>query len=77
MLVSLTTLAFAPLVDRLGLVVTMIVSLTLAALRTPDTRWREYSYARSSCLREEMVAHLREDAARSVELIKATDMKRG
>jgi hypothetical protein len=55
----------------------MIVSLTLAALRTPDTRWREYSYARSSCLREEMVAHLREDAARSVELIKATDMKRG
>jgi hypothetical protein len=41
-LVSLATVAFALLVDRLGLVVTMIVSMTLTALGTPDTRWREY-----------------------------------
>jgi putative tricarboxylic transport membrane protein len=41
-LVSLATVAFALLVDRLGLVLTMIVSMTLTALGTPDTRWREY-----------------------------------
>jgi putative tricarboxylic transport membrane protein len=41
-MVTLATVAFALLVDRLGLVATMIVSMTLAALGTPDTRWREY-----------------------------------
>src|SRR5262245_14778423 len=41
-LVTLATVAFALLVDRFGLVVAMIVSMTLTALGTPDTRWREY-----------------------------------
>ena len=41
-MVSLATVAFALLVDRLGLVATMLVSMTLAALGTPETRWREY-----------------------------------
>jgi putative tricarboxylic transport membrane protein len=41
-LVTLATVAFALLVDRFGLAVAMIVSMTLTALGTPDTRWREY-----------------------------------
>jgi putative tricarboxylic transport membrane protein len=41
-MVTLAIVAFALLVDRLGLVVAMIVSMTLTALGTPDTRWREY-----------------------------------
>lgn len=41
-MITLATIAFALLVDRLGLVVTMIVSMTLVALGTPETRWREY-----------------------------------
>jgi putative tricarboxylic transport membrane protein len=41
-LITLATVAFALLVDRLGLLVAMLVSMTLAALGTPDTRWREY-----------------------------------
>lgn len=41
-MITLATVAFALLVDRLGMVVTMIVSMTLAALGTPETRWREY-----------------------------------
>jgi hypothetical protein len=40
--VTLASVAFALLVDDLGLVGTMIVSMTLAALGTPETRWREY-----------------------------------
>jgi len=41
-MITLATVAFALLIDRLGLVVTMIVSMTLVALGTPETRWREY-----------------------------------
>ena len=42
-MITLATIAFALLIDRLGLVVAMIVSMTLAALGTPETRWREYA----------------------------------
>ena len=42
-MITLATVAFALLVDRAGLVVTMLVSMTLAALGTPETRWREYA----------------------------------
>ncbi len=41
-MITLATVAFALLVDRVGLVITMAVSMTLAALGTPETRWREY-----------------------------------
>jgi putative tricarboxylic transport membrane protein len=42
-MVALATVAFALLVDRLGLIVAMLVSMTLAALGTPQTRWLEYT----------------------------------
>jgi putative tricarboxylic transport membrane protein len=42
-MITLATVAFALLIDRLGLVVAMLVSMTLAALGTPETRWREYT----------------------------------
>jgi putative tricarboxylic transport membrane protein len=42
-MITLATIAFALTVDRLGLVVAMLVSMTLAALGTPETRWREYT----------------------------------
>ena len=42
-MISLATVAFALLVDRFGLVVAMLVSMTLAALGTPQTRWLEYA----------------------------------
>jgi putative tricarboxylic transport membrane protein len=42
-MITLATVAFALLIDRLGLVATMLVSMTLAALGTPQTRWREYT----------------------------------
>ncbi len=42
-MITLAAVAFALLVDRLGLVLTMLVSMTLAALGTPETRWREYA----------------------------------
>ena len=42
-MITLATVAFALVVDRLGLVVAMLVSMTLAALGTPETRWREYA----------------------------------
>ena len=42
-MISLATVAFALLVDRLGLVVAMLVSMTLAALGTPETRWLEFA----------------------------------
>ena len=41
-MITVATIAFALLVDRAGLIPTMAVSLTLAALGTPETRWREY-----------------------------------
>jgi hypothetical protein len=42
-MITLATVAFALLVDRFGLVVAMLGSMTLAALGTPETRWVEYS----------------------------------
>lgn len=41
-MISLGAIAFALLVDSLGLVVAMVVSMTVAALGTPETRWGEY-----------------------------------
>ena len=42
-MITLAAVAFALLIDRFGLVVTMLVSMTLGALGTPETRWREYA----------------------------------
>jgi hypothetical protein len=42
-MISLATVAFALTVDRLGLVTAMLIAMTLAALGTPETRWREYA----------------------------------
>jgi hypothetical protein len=42
-MITLATVAFALSVDRLGLVAAMLLSMTLAALGTPETRWREYA----------------------------------
>ena len=41
-MVTLATIAFALLIDGFGLVAAMLASMTLAALGTPETRWREY-----------------------------------
>jgi|SRR5436190_22847937 hypothetical protein len=42
-MVTLAVAAFALLVDRAGLMVAMLVSMTLVALGTPETRWREFA----------------------------------
>jgi putative tricarboxylic transport membrane protein len=42
-MVTLASFAFALLVDRYGLVAAMLASMTLTALGTPETRWREYA----------------------------------
>ena len=42
-MVTVAAIAFALLVDDAGLVLTMIVSMTICALGTPETRWREFS----------------------------------
>ncbi len=42
-MITLAVIAFALLVDRLGLVIAMLLSMTLTALGTPETRWREYT----------------------------------
>jgi hypothetical protein len=42
-MITLATVAFAFLVDNAGLVVAMIVSMTLAALGTHETRWKEFA----------------------------------
>jgi hypothetical protein len=42
-MVTLSNVAFALLIEPLGLVATMIISMTLTALGTPETRWREYA----------------------------------
>jgi putative tricarboxylic transport membrane protein len=41
-MISLATVSFAILIDRLGLMITMLISMTLAACGTPETRWIEY-----------------------------------
>ena len=41
---TVATIAFAFLIDSAGLVVAMIVSMTLAALGTHETRWKEFSF---------------------------------
>ena len=42
-MVTMAVSAFALLVDRAGLMVAMLVSMTLVALGTPETRWREFA----------------------------------
>jgi hypothetical protein len=42
-MITLATVAFAFLVDNAGLVIAMIVSMTLAALGTHETRWKEFA----------------------------------
>src|SRR5262245_47822635 len=42
-MVTLATIAFALLIDPAGIVVAMLVSMTLAAFGTPETRWREFA----------------------------------
>lgn len=42
-MITLATVAFALLVDQYGLAASMLVSMTLAALGTPETRWFEYA----------------------------------
>lgn len=42
-MITLSIIAFALLVDRFGLIVTMLISMTLTALGTPQTRWREFA----------------------------------
>jgi hypothetical protein len=41
-MITIATIAFSLLIDRTGLVIAMIVSMTLAALGTHETRWREF-----------------------------------
>lgn len=42
-MITLALIAFSVLIDRAGLVVAMLASMTLAALGTPQTRWGEYA----------------------------------
>lgn len=42
-MITIATMAFAFLIDSTGLVVAMIVSMTLAALGTHETRWKEFA----------------------------------
>jgi hypothetical protein len=42
-MITLATIAFAFLIDSAGLVVAMLVSMTLAALGTHETRWKEFA----------------------------------
>ena len=42
-MITVATIAFAFLIDSAGLIVAMIVSMTLAALGTHETRWVEFS----------------------------------
>jgi hypothetical protein len=42
-MITAATVAFAFLVDQAGLVIAMIVTMTLAALGTHETRWREFA----------------------------------
>lgn len=42
-MITVATMAFSFLVDRSGLVVAMVVSMTLAALGTHETRWKEFA----------------------------------
>ena len=42
-MITVATIAFAFLIDSAGLVVAMIVSMSLAALGTHETRWIEFA----------------------------------
>lgn len=42
-MVTVAVIAFSLLIDRAGLVAAMVVSMPLAALGTPETRWREFA----------------------------------
>ena len=41
--VTAATIAFGLFIDDLGLILTMIISLTLCAAGTPETKWFEYT----------------------------------
>ncbi len=41
--VTLATVAFGMTVDSLGLIAAMVISLTICAAGTPETRWPEYA----------------------------------
>jgi putative tricarboxylic transport membrane protein len=43
LMITLAVIAFALMIDRLGLALTMLAAMTLTALGTPETRWREYA----------------------------------
>jgi hypothetical protein len=42
--VTIATVVFGCVLDDLGLVVTMVLTLTICAAGTPETRWREYFF---------------------------------
>ena len=42
-MITVATITFAFLIDQAGLVVAMIVSMTLAALGTHETKWTEFT----------------------------------
>lgn len=44
LMIVLATVAFALLIDRVGLVLTMVVCMTLAAIGTHETRWKEFAW---------------------------------
>jgi putative tricarboxylic transport membrane protein len=44
LMIVLATASFALLIDRIGLVVTMVVCMTLAAIGTHETRWKEFAW---------------------------------
>jgi putative tricarboxylic transport membrane protein len=43
LMIVLATTSFALLIDRVGLVVTMVICMVLTALGTHETRWREFA----------------------------------
>jgi len=43
LMIVLATSSFALLIDRIGLVLTMVVCMTLTALGTHETRWKEFA----------------------------------
>lgn len=42
-MVTIAVVAFSLLIDRVGLVTTMLIALPIAALGTPETRWGEFA----------------------------------
>ena len=44
LMITLAAVAFALLIDRVGLVITMVVCMTLTAIGTHETRWKEFTW---------------------------------